>query len=155
MARVIRLYFLALETHPFPEDGICIHHGIHLGVIGKFTVSMTRDHASAGTVIMVYSHEYEHKHQMRFSSRVFQVIRRELTIGSLSDVRQYWNGHHGSSGVSVVVKRPCPLPLVKAIGQYEMMPNVFKPSPDEKRRFRAFEQALSVAVNGLDNRERG
>ena len=53
-------------------------------------------------------------------------------------LRNTWNGEDGHDGVSIVLGVLCPESLSTAIKNYRAMPDVFRFTDDERRRFIAF-----------------
>jgi hypothetical protein len=134
LAQLLDDYAAALEL-PMPKDGICFHLGFCCGKVGKFTIMM-----ADGGFVSVYCHEGE----ATFSTRVFDVIKREVE-SVMGPIRSEWNGIDGSHGISMIATRRFPA-IDKAIANYRQLADVFQLKPTERSAMNAFHDALARNV---------
>lgn len=118
----------ALDGDGYPMDGLITHFGTHF-YQGMFFVQICN--SGTNTLVMIY-----HRGQHTFTKRVFDFIRKEVAF--VAPIVTEWNGHPGSSGLSIVIRRPLPTGLMTAITNYYADKRWDKHSPEKTLRYEAY-----------------
>lgn len=125
-----------LERDGCPEDAICHHLGVQAAPVAGLTIGLSPwGESSEHTLVTIY-----HQNQaVGYPASIHDDRARAVAAATDSQIVETWNGNDGVCGISVVISRPCPKALSRSIANYRMLPNVFKTTPDETRRFQEFD----------------
>lgn len=120
-----------LERPGCPDDAICHHLGVNADSVDGISIGI-KPHGG-DTLITIYHRPSDGYPEATHTARAAAVAE---AMGS--EIVETWNGEDGHDGISVVIAYPCPAALIRSIANYRKLPNVFKLSDDENRRFGAF-----------------
>lgn len=125
-----------LERDGCPEDAICHHHGVQAASVAGLTIGISPwGENSEHTLVTIY----DRNQMIGYPASAHDDRARAVAAATNSQIVETWNGNDGVCGISVVLSYPCPKTLSRSIANYTALPDVFKTTADENRRFQEFE----------------
>jgi len=148
---LIRGMLSALTDHPYPEDGICTHHGVSRAIringldfsVGLAVAEPPNIPHPGQLLIKIYHSTYWDHDPVRIGSELDCEIL--ATISEIAPVLMKWNTGADGVGGSYVIDVLAPSPLVNGVENYRALPNCFKLTKGESARFASWDAVFDAA----------